>query len=99
MLFIGLFAEESWNGVANGLVFGNGAQLGKQALAVGVAVVYSFAVSFVLLRLIALVLPLRVGSRDEGLGLDVVEHGEEAYTSGEGHILIRELAPERSAAI
>ena len=34
ILFIGFFAQESWNGVADGLLFGNAAQLGHQALAV-----------------------------------------------------------------
>jgi ammonium transporter, Amt family len=96
ILFVGLFAKESWNGVADGLVYGNPALLGNQALAVLVAVAYSFGVSLLLLRLIRLVTSLRVDTRDEGVGLDVIEHGEEAYTSGEGHILIREVAPERA---
>ncbi len=89
-LFIGFFAKEAWNGLADGLVFGNASQLGEQALAVVVAIAYSFTVSYVLFRALGLVMTLRVGLRDEGVGLDVVEHGEEAYTSGEGHILIRE---------
>jgi len=33
-------------------------------------------------------LPLRASSREEGLGLDVTQHGEEAYTQGEGAILV-----------
>ena len=36
-------------------------------------------------------LPLRATEHEEALGMDVVEHGEEAYTSGEGAILV---APE-----
>jgi Amt family ammonium transporter len=96
-LWIGLFAEESWNGIADGLFHGNAAQLGKQALAVVVAIGWSFGASFVLLRALALVVPLRVPKRDEGLGLDVVEHGEEAYTTGEGAILIREHPLETPA--
>ena len=35
-----------------------------------------------------LVIPLRVSKRDEGLGLDVSQHGEEAYLHGEGALLI-----------
>ena len=35
-----------------------------------------------------LVMPLRVTERQEALGLDVVEHGEEAYPTGEGAILV-----------
>ena len=38
-------------------------------------------------------IPLKVGLRDEGLGLDVSQHGEEAYTSGEGAILLLRREP------
>jgi Amt family ammonium transporter len=87
-LFIGFFAQERWNGLADGLFFGHAAQLGKQALAVLVATSYAFVVTFVLLRLIGLVTPLRASDRDQGLGMDVSQHGEEAYTSGDGAILL-----------
>jgi Amt family ammonium transporter len=50
--------------------------------------VYAFVATFVLLRVIALVMPLRVSEREEALGLDVTQHGEEAYATGEGAILI-----------
>ena len=51
ILFIGFFAQQSWNGVADGLLFGDAAQLGEQALAV-LAPAYAFAMTFVILRLI-----------------------------------------------
>ena len=44
--------------------------------------------TFVLLKVIALFAPLRVAAGDEALGLDIVSHGEEAYPSGEGAILV-----------
>jgi Amt family ammonium transporter len=88
IVFIGFVAQQSWNGVSDGLLYGNASQLGDQALAVAVTPAYAFAVTFVILRVIALVMPLRVSEREESLGLDVVEHGEEAYASGEGAILI-----------
>ena len=44
--------------------------------------------TFVLLRLIGLVMPLRATEREEALGMDVVQHGEEAYATGEGAILV-----------
>jgi Amt family ammonium transporter len=88
ILFIGFFAELSWNGVSNGLFFGHAGQLGWQAMAVLVGPAYAFLGTFVLLRLIGLVMPLRVTEREEALGMDVVQHGEEAYTSGEGAILV-----------
>jgi Amt family ammonium transporter len=36
----------------------------------------------------SLFVPLRVSEREEALGMDVVQHGEEAYNSGEGAILV-----------
>jgi Amt family ammonium transporter len=42
----------------------------------------------VILKVIALVAPLRRTGRDEGVGLDVVQHGEEAYARGEGALLV-----------
>jgi Amt family ammonium transporter len=88
ILFIGFFAQQSWNGVSDGLVYGNAAQLGHQALAAVAAPVYAFTATYVLLRLIGLVMPLRATEREEALGMDVIQHGEEAYASGEGAILI-----------
>jgi Amt family ammonium transporter len=41
--------------------------------------VYSGGVSFILLKLISLVTPLRANADDETTGLDVTLHGEEAY--------------------
>ena len=41
-----------------------------------------------LLRLIGLFTPLRATAREEALGMDVVAHGEEAYATGEGAILV-----------
>jgi Amt family ammonium transporter len=88
ILFIGFFAQRSWNGVADGLAFGNASQLGHQVLAIAAAPAYAFAATFAILRLLGLLMPLRVSEREESLGMDVVEHGEEAYASGEGAILI-----------
>jgi ammonium transporter, Amt family len=88
ILFIGFFAQESWNGVSDGLLYGNAAQLGDQALAALAAPVYAFVVTFVLLKVIGALMPLRVSEADEALGLDVVSHGEEAYATGEGAILV-----------
>jgi len=42
----------------------------------------------VILKAIALVMPLRRTGREEGIGLDVVQHGEEAYARGEGAVLV-----------
>jgi Amt family ammonium transporter len=78
-LLTGLLAQKSWNGVADGALFGNPRQLLIQATAVLAVIVYSGVVSFVLLKVIGLVTPLRATADDETTGLDVTLHGEEAY--------------------
>jgi Amt family ammonium transporter len=83
-LLTGVFAQKALNGVADGLLFGNPAQLGIQAVAVATAIVYSGAVSFVLLKLIGLVIPLRANEEEEMTGMDVTQHGEEAYIHSQG---------------
>ena len=87
-LLTGVFAEKAWNGVADGLLFGNPAQLGIQAVAVGAAILFSGVGSFVLLKIVGVIIPLRADSAEEGLGMDVSQHGEEAYVDGEGAILV-----------
>lgn len=87
-LLTGVFAQKSWNGTADGLLFGNPRQLGVQALAVLATFAYSAVASGAILKAIALLSPLTVSTRDEGLGLDVSQHGEEAYAHGEGAILV-----------
>jgi ammonium transporter, Amt family len=88
ILFIGFFAQASWNGVSDGLVYGNAAQLGDQALAALAAPAYAFVATFLLLKVMGFVMPLRATEREEALGLDVIYHGEEAYPTGEGAILV-----------
>ena len=88
ILFVGLVAQTSWNGVSDGLLYGDPAQLGEQAVAVLAAPAYAFAATFVLLKLIGLVTPLRASEREQALGMDIVSHGEEAYARGEGAILV-----------
>src|SRR5688572_17811558 len=78
-LLTGVLAQKSLNGVADGLLLGNPAQLGIQAVAVLTAIVYSSAASYALLKLIALVIPLRADDAAEIAGLDTSLHGEEAY--------------------
>ena len=79
-LLTGVFAQKALNSAGNdGLLFGNPGQLGVQATAVVAAMVYSGAVSFILLKIIGAVVPLRATAADESVGLDLSVHGEEAY--------------------
>jgi Amt family ammonium transporter len=88
-LLTGVFAQSAWSGVAgDGALFGNARQLGIQAIAVLATIAYSSVLTFAILKAIALVARLRTDVREEGLGLDFTQHGEEAYSRGEGAILI-----------
>jgi Amt family ammonium transporter len=89
ILFIGFFAQKTWNGVADGAFFGDVGQLGSQAVAALAAPIYAFAMTYGLLRLIAVLMPLRGSDHEEAVGMDIIHHGEEAYASGEGALLIR----------
>jgi Amt family ammonium transporter len=89
IVFIGFAAQRSWNGVSDGLLYGNAAQLGHQLLAVLATPAYAFAMTFALLKLIGLLTPLRGSSHEEAVGMDIVHHGEEAYATGEGAILVK----------
>ena len=77
-LATGLFATTMINNV-NGLFYGNASQLVAQAVAVLVVVPYAFFGSYLLLKLINIFSPLRVSPEEEDKGLDLSQHGEEAY--------------------
>jgi Amt family ammonium transporter len=94
-ILTGVFAQKAWNGSTDGLLFGNPGQVVIQAIAVLATIVYSGLGTFVLLKLVGAVLPLKASVTDEGLGMDISQHGEEAYGSGEGAILI---LPDRESS-
>jgi Amt family ammonium transporter len=99
-LLTGVLAQKVWNGVADGLLFGNPRQLWIQFVAVAASIAYSATGTFVLLKLVALIAPLRAGAREEGLGLDVTQHGEEAYAAAEGAILVLpDTLPMKTAGV
>jgi ammonium transporter, Amt family len=81
-LAVGILAKAGISGDVNGLFYGNPAQLGYQALSVVVAAAYSFAVTFVILKLVDLVIGLRVSTEEEEVGLDLTQHGERGYMLG-----------------
>jgi len=88
-ILTGVFADAAWSGSANGLIAGHPAQVLTQVASVLIVLAYSGGATFVILKLLALVMPLRITVRDEKLGLDVADHGEEAYTHGDGAILVK----------
>jgi Amt family ammonium transporter len=92
-LLTGVFASAAWGGT-DGLLHGRPVQLGLQAIGVAATILYSGAGTVVLLKAIDLVLPLRAAAQAEGVGMDITQHGEEAYSDGEGAVLVfREAAP------
>lgn len=80
-LAVGLFASAAMNPIdgVNGLFYGNPHQFLVQILAVVVVAAYSFFGSFILLKVIDKITPLRVSLEEEEKGLDQSQHGEEAY--------------------
>src|SRR5208283_53401 len=76
----GLFASTAINAAGpNGLFYGNPTQLLVQLFAVIIVAGFAFVGSYVLLRVINIFTPLRVSPKDEDTGLDLSQHGEEAY--------------------
>jgi Amt family ammonium transporter len=100
-LLTGVLAQVSWGASADGLLFGNARQLLVQVLACLVTIAWSGFGTFVLLKAIGAVRPLKATAGEEGIGLDFSQHGEEAYTTGEGALLLlRESASvSRRAAV
>jgi Amt family ammonium transporter len=95
IIAIGLVAQVGWNGLSDGLLYGDAGQFAWQLIAAAVAPTYAFTMTYGLLKVMSLVMPLRVTEKEESLGLDTQQHGEEAYSSAEGAIL---LTPEDGVA-
>ncbi|HBF35015.1 TPA: ammonia channel protein, partial [Candidatus Sumerlaeota bacterium] len=84
-LMTGIFAtpemvKAAGAGDKGGLLYGNPMQFVIQIKAVLVSLVWSFVISFVLYKVIDLVMGLRVSEQAERIGLDLSEHSESAYT-------------------
>ena len=77
MLMTGVFASKAVNAAgADGLFYGNASFFLIQLKAMIIVVVYSFTVSYIIFKLIAFILPLRVSEEEEELGLDATQHDE-----------------------
>ena len=82
MLMTGVFATKAVNAAGNdGLFLGNVSFFLTQAKAMAIAVGYSFGVSFLIFKFINFILPLRVSSEEEEIGLDATQHNEK-YMQG-----------------
>ncbi|HFQ88888.1 MAG TPA: ammonium transporter [Desulfobulbus sp.] len=80
-LATGLFASVAWNpDGANGLFYGNPHQFVVQAIGAGASIAYSIVLTFIILKVVDLVIGLRASREEEVQGLDVTEHREVGYT-------------------
>jgi Amt family ammonium transporter len=80
-LATGLWASKEINAAGNnGLFYGNPGLFLIQLKAVVITVVYSFIVSWVLLKLVDAFIGLRVSADEERIGLDLTQHRESGYT-------------------
>jgi Amt family ammonium transporter len=96
-LLTGVFASAAWGGT-DGLLHGRPMQLGLQVIGVVATVAYSGVGTFVVLKVVGLAMPLRAVARAEGVGMDITQHGEEAYVEGEGAVLVFREPTTKSAS-
>ena len=71
-----LSASPEMPGGVSGLLEGNPQQVLAQLYGIAVTLVWSGALTFVILKVIGAIVPLRVRHEDEVMGLDVSQHGE-----------------------
>ena len=75
----GVFATTAINAAGRGLIDGNPGQVLTQTLAVGATISYAVISTFVIVKVVDLLLGLRVRAEQEEVGLDLSVHGEVAY--------------------
>lgn len=81
-ILTGVFATRACWDIANGEPLGmieGGSVMTGQLVATGVTWIYSIVLTAILLKIIDVVIGLRVGEKEERIGLDVADHGEEGY--------------------
>ncbi|OGX27552.1 MAG: ammonia channel protein [Omnitrophica WOR_2 bacterium RIFCSPHIGHO2_01_FULL_48_9] len=77
----GLFCTKAVNSAgADGFFYGNPAQVMIQLKAVAITVIYSLIVTFIIAKVVDLVMGLRASNEEEIMGLDLTQHHERAYT-------------------
>ena len=80
-LATGLFATTAVNAAGkDGLFFGNPQLLGIQAMDALTTIAYSVVVTFIILKVVDLVIGLRVSEEEEEQGLDLTQHSEIGYS-------------------
>ncbi len=75
----GVFATSAVQEAYKGLIDGNAGQVAIQLLAVGATIGYAVLATFVIVKVVDVILGIRVPSTQEEAGLDLAVHGEVAY--------------------
>jgi Amt family ammonium transporter len=78
-LATGLFASPEVNSLGTGLFYGNPGQFVTQLITAVVTAAFAFVVTYVIAKVLDSVWGLSVSKEEEELGLDISEHGEQAY--------------------
>jgi len=86
-LLTGVFARPEWGGAA-GVLAGNPRQFGLQLVGLVAVAAYSAVATLGVIAFVNVVARVRSDQRGEAIGLDVTQHGEEAYTGGDGAVLV-----------
>jgi Amt family ammonium transporter len=95
-----VFAQKAWGAPVDGLLFGNPRLLLVQGVAVLATIAFTMTVTAAVLKALALVSALRATAAEQGQGLDISQHGEEAYTSGDGALMmLSEALPRKSSVL
>ena len=75
----GIFATAGVQQAYTGLLEGNGQQLVYQLVAVGATILFAVSATFVIVKVVDVILGIRVSAKDEEMGIDLATHGEAAY--------------------
>ena len=79
-ILVGVFASNDINpNVPNGLIYGSATLLYKQIIITICAAVFSFIATYIILLILDKTIGIRVSKDGEIGGLDLLEHGEQAY--------------------
>jgi ammonium transporter, Amt family len=75
----GVLATSAIQANYKGLIDGNAGQVLTQVVAIGATIAYAVIATFVIVKLVDVILGIRISARDEELGIDLATHGEAAY--------------------
>ncbi|HET9614359.1 MAG TPA: ammonium transporter [Candidatus Limnocylindrales bacterium] len=75
----GVLATSAVQASFKGLIDGNPGQVLTQLVAVGATIAYAVVATFVIVKVVDLILGIRISAKDEELGIDLAVHGEVAY--------------------